>query len=113
MTAPNTTQTEQKHTPGPWALYHGHDRLLYVVAPKSKNKIIATPALVCNSVARNERMEANARLIAAAPDLLRLLKRNLTATECLAANMKSAGHDPIDQLCDETRALIAKIESQP
>lgn len=51
---------------------------------------------------RWERQRANARLIAAAPDLLATLQR------LLAAESRMGGNNPLAGLCDEARELIAR-----
>ena len=90
------------HTPGPWALLTDFS----VWAP-SENALVCA----CHSGDRRlrdtreihqEEAHANARLIAAAPDLLALAKRMLAAWE---------GSGP-GIVLDDIRALIAKAEGR-
>lgn len=74
--------TEQRaaHTPGPWIR---GARLLDVCAGAS---VVATVACASSHPATEEQAHANARLIAAAPDLLAALEQCLTGdgANCLA-----------------------------
>lgn len=59
------TKHASKHTPGPWALdYEGPARLAII---DKDNRILALGNLQCED---GDQDEANARLIAAAPELL-------------------------------------------
>ena len=58
---------EAKHTPGPWHIHEGGDNLHSFVVDS------ANEGSVCK-IAVNHHEEANARLIAAAPELLELLE---------------------------------------
>jgi hypothetical protein len=63
---------KQEHTPGPWAVSMSDPTLVYSKKPEG------TGRWVCSSIShpvRNREDEANARLIAAAPDLLAAAKR--------------------------------------
>lgn len=74
--------SDRKHTPGPWNLSESHsgaDRSVFALSPKHQNPIwiarvyngdgsIHTPAPI---------RDANARLIAAAPDLLEACEETL------------------------------------
>lgn len=74
--------SESKHTPGPWVMkeYGGKDsRFTFAVTAPDDNSVVAEVARVFlrTSVVNGEDIErdrANARLIAAAPDLLAELK---------------------------------------
>lgn len=70
-----TTKTKAAHTPGPWMLTGEIDRIHSgeVICPGKHE----SPVAVCcdfNRYEREEEREANARLIAAAPDLLAACK---------------------------------------
>jgi hypothetical protein len=65
----------QKHTPGPWAV---ETNLNEYGSPLNVNKDAATTIASCDGdsgVGDSKEAEANARLIAAAPDLLAALRR--------------------------------------
>jgi len=68
-----------KHTPGPWSVLHG--RRLYIF--DAQKEIIAT---ITSDPGRNREQEqvdeANARLIAAAPDLLTALRELVAVYDC-------------------------------
>jgi hypothetical protein len=57
------------HTPGPWTLhkYHGH---VAIKAQCGHEAIINAAGHSCGSIGLHDEEQANARLIAAAPDLL-------------------------------------------
>ncbi len=90
-----------QHTPGPWTTQQSSRTEIYIVANSAevKNKWVATS---CNhefhpTEEENERNKANARLIAAAPEMLEVLQgfqkawaenRLLTSDE--AANIRAA-----------------------
>ena len=100
----------QKHTPGPWT----------VVKPQYENKkgvfasIYTNPATekgfrTCEFDIRadgyqNSHAEANARLIAAAPDLLNMLQR--------MADETAGGFPPCLLTLEQARAAIAKAEGK-
>ena len=88
-----------KHTPGPWAqaMYSPAD----VVT--GEDKIIATARGGLNGITRDEAV-ANARLIAAAPDLLEALK--------LADAMLSGANMNASVVEKKVRAAIAKAEGK-
>lgn len=87
------------HSPGPWSLYGG-----YVRAGKR------TIAHVETDHAAPLAVEANARLIAAAPEMLEALR---DAVEEMDAWMleRTPDADDIDEMRSGFRALIAKIET--
>jgi hypothetical protein len=85
-----------KHTPGPWEYAHS-----WVQTADHKK----TPIANFNFHAATE---ANARLIAAAPDLLQALL-NLVGTMCAAdGSDMEADLDAIDARVGDARAAIAK-----
>jgi hypothetical protein len=64
-----------KHTPGPWAYQEKADAYTHIVRGPNDSFICQTPQGACGTC------EANARLMAAAPDLLEALKGALLALE--------------------------------
>lgn len=94
---------DSKHTPGPWRISrtsgmeifinHGHDQ---------PNRVAGYFAEVRRFTSDNEQVEANARLIAAAPDLLYLLKEARSTLEM----WKDVA--PAVSLCADIDKAIAK-----
>lgn len=90
-----------EHTPGPWSI-HEREGSLFIGAPiegselRSQVARIAGPAIASDSA-------ANARLIAAAPDLFRMVEK-LTST--LRAHKISCRER------DEAHALLASLCAQ-
>lgn len=98
---------DTKHTPGPWSSDHEYEETwdtqtnIYVGV---KNILIAQVCETDGNIS-NEEFEANARLIAAAPDLLEALKR--------IEFMCAAPPDFSDATMQEiARAAIAKATGQ-
>jgi len=73
----NRIRTASAHTPGPWYVYE--DARPIVMATKSDNKYDISE-LCCDDLTTGE-IAANARLIAAAPDLLEQAKALITNWE--------------------------------
>jgi len=110
-----------KHTPGPWGTTYAprtrHNlKTWHVVAPARSEHV--SPTRICTTGALVE-AEANARLIAAAPDLLDVLKDALKAIDQLqdagdAVVVKyfdNPGWQWICNVYDEGHAAIAKAEA--
>ncbi len=97
--------TQAKYTPAPWALTH------YGMASTPDWQIHSGGNLICNLAETNTRnaqeMSANARLIAAAPDLLEALKAAM-------ANLRyHTGDKPdFDEVFAPELAAIAKAEGK-
>jgi len=79
-----------KHTPGPWVILKGYDGTVEVSAsrPYRINNISAGTPLICDVYQHPEfdgfSSQANADLIAAAPELLEACKSLLTLTQLMA-----------------------------
>jgi hypothetical protein len=83
-------------TPGPWTMKQGRNKSLWVMAPDE--------TCVAEIGGHFEgHHEANARLIAAAPDLLAVLVRYVAA---------DSGDETEDQLHKDAVAAIAKARGQ-
>jgi hypothetical protein len=91
----NTTQTKATHTPGPWLLVCTSSRFEVRTSPKA-----------CYAFSHAD--EANARLIAAAPELLEALKLAESMIEYLAPN----GARATQATRDVIRNVIAKSEAR-
>lgn len=74
-----TTETKTKHTPGPWRLQTGHNTI-YTLSGGNAGHTNCIGKVVCHgdhpttSDVTLEEAEANAHLIAAAPELLEALR---------------------------------------
>jgi hypothetical protein len=97
--------SEAKHTPGPWDS-HGEDEVMagdwdkHVATAWNNDKIEPAEAT------------ANARLIAAAPDLLRCLKVLLEAWEAVPPTVQVPEEINVDEIWDNVRFAIAKAEGK-
>jgi len=98
------------HTPGPWQLHKSDDTLVI----GSDCREVAEACGDYTEEAEWPRMEANARLIAAAPDLLSALKDARESIEALANMVSDATQFRQDVSDDLARinAAIAKAEGQ-
>lgn len=75
-----------KHTPGPWTISkHGN----YLSIMDGSGDAVRGPATVCGLYQNRDTTEANARLIAAAPDLLAELKEALIHIRCAAISVSN------------------------
>ena len=89
------------HTPGPWVSVHTHPnpdvraKIAYIEGGRHRRPLEIATVYRCDSDAEQE---ANARLIAAAPELLAVARKALDAW--------TGDGPPID--LDELRAAIAK-----
>jgi hypothetical protein len=102
-------KTQTKHTPGPWEIgsINKKDKNLYwsaVFTPKNTGKFHTPRAGEALGVDREE-CEANAHLIAAAPDLLEALRLLLEASDGL-----NGESEWLDERLNAARAAIAKAE---
>jgi hypothetical protein len=95
-----------KHTPGPWTGYKCIEpSRAWTINASPKNVVcgISGGAMIDKS---DEELEANARLIAAAPDLLDALR-------CCLAMIEGEGLDELHgDLAEVVRAAIARAEGR-
>lgn len=98
------------HTPGPWRIDPGHS-VLSIVAGDERIAAVSTVYYWQPFTATDA---ANARLIAAAPELLATLKRAWLALSWCAPLVPD--NDPMREKCatvwDECQAAIAKAEGR-
>lgn len=98
-----------KHTPGPW----NYDRSGYSLYVNSGRELVTALSM---DGKRLETSEANARLIAAAPDLLEALKEATSALEWRwerVANRAAPVHETaIQEAYNQARAAIAKATGE-
>ena len=102
------------HTPGPWAVVHPADDFDYIsVCAFEGDPADGIMSDVIAEVISNED-EADARLIAAAPDLLDNERKNLATLEWTAERICALGmsHVEITAAIEQTRAAIAKASPQ-
>lgn len=105
--------SEAKHTPGPWRLPHfvsedsGCD-CGYIFANDDRMGAVASVHFhkrECDDNPPKDEAKANARLIAAAPDLLEALKAVAALDEC-----EAHFEDAFERLLPQIRAAISKAE---
>jgi hypothetical protein len=110
-----TVESKAKHTPGPWEL--GHElgegfSIVREIAPHSGQLLVVatsgTQKKFMGHQIDRETAQANARLIAAAPELLEACKRLLIAH---TANIQAQGYE-FDAWSRLAEAAIAKAEGQ-
>ena len=100
-----------KHTTGPWVILKGYDGTVEVSAsrPYRINNISAGTPLICDVYQHSEfdgfSSQANANLIAAAPELLEAL-RGMVALE--EENLRSSDDIDVCFELESARAAIAK-----
>ena len=85
-----------KHTPGPWTV-NGRS-----IDSIDRRIVATTEGIYRRERARPAEQEANARLIAAAPELLTFVRTVLDHHD----------EDPIIDLKSDARALLARIEGE-
>ena len=88
------SDTKEKHTPGPWHTYLSHKDINRHIACKDGNSIA------------KEVHHANARLIAAAPEMLEMCK---LFEECMENIDGLEDHDASYELA-KVREVLAKVE---
>ena len=108
-----------KHTPGPWTCDDrdklNPDRAFGIVAEWKDGDEIGTQVVAEVCIAEPGVAEADARLIAAAPDLLACLKKLLANAEAIHSFGIPESVPPLTAVCfsdaqTEARDLIAKAE---
>lgn len=103
------------HTPGPWKVFMGSRSIYGGPATKSKPDGVSVCVLSSPHVfPRPAVVVANAHLIAAAPDLLNVVRLFLADELALAASGDCGNYDPENLLVAKAaRAAIAKAEGKP
>lgn len=114
---PLTTEN-QSHTPGPWS----NDRIWDTPESRIHARVEGIPVALAEvfSMRNGGEKEANARLIAAAPELLTLAHQYAAeCAECAGSGkveMLSASGHPAGEIdcedCADIRAVIAKAEGK-
>jgi hypothetical protein len=93
------------HTPGPWAVGQTVNNFVQIVAPEYRTLTDADHVVCELREWRQPRCDDNAKLIAAAPELLAALKALLDAQVC-----RDGGKDCA--VCEDAYAAIAKAEGR-
>lgn len=92
-----------KHTPAPWMRVHNSRGRTYRIISSANETVTALP--IVGGIDDFDENEANARIIAAAPELLAALEKLIAQT---VADGKPATHALLD-----ARAAIAKAKGEP
>jgi len=90
------------HTPGPWAVERADDA--YCIA--NVGNLVIMP---CAGKVKHDNAEADARLIAVAPDLLEALEMIVAEADSYTARTGK----PVYNWLDQARAAIAKASGTP
>lgn len=103
------SDTKTEHTPGPWTVQlprHGPDEPIWILGPEPKTIFVARmgSAMGYND-ATHETQLADARLIAAAPDLLEALT---SLADCPGLTPLPGYRSELDAAMVHARAAIAK-----
>ncbi len=109
-----TSRTRGSHTPGPWELHHdvGGVNSVRVCVPDATTERGCRPIAEAEILGVPRRVaEANARLIAAAPELLATVKALVASVDDHDADMAGTGHACADAaVLTAARAAIVKAE---
>ena len=89
------SERDKRYTPGPWHLVRGH---------KTGTPRTVKPVLRWDSLIRSQNYEANANLIAAAPELLEALEKMRDVLEPASTDFS----DKEQEAMDKTYSAIAK-----
>jgi hypothetical protein len=101
----------EQHTPGPWEVVHAEHGIVVRTESPTKTKYGASRYAAIGGFDRNEpdklaEAQANARLIAAAPDLLEALK------ELAVCDFGANWNDAAEWAAIKARAAIAKATGE-
>ena len=111
-----------KHTPGPWVILKGYDGTVEVSAsrPYRINNISAGTPLICDVYQHPEfdgfSSQANANLIAAAPELLEalaLISRYIEPTAVDAASMQKVARAAIAKATGTASSAAQEARAKP
>ncbi len=101
-----------KHTPGPWIVTEGDN----VYAKRNEGPSLPVASCAVSRSVTTKHRQANARLIAAAPDMLEALPGLIECAEILAAQCRVAGDEAHANMwqarADAGKASLAKAEGR-
>lgn len=106
------------HTPGPWVNV-GHfgqwpnESFHVEMRSDTTTEHVATMDVLNNTRVARERADANAQLIAAAPELLKALKIIVGQWESLPETIQVPDLININEMWDAARSIIARAEGRP
>ena len=99
-----TLKAKATHTPGPWSIVNWGEATDHpYIVPAKENPETQRESKICDVY--NPESEANARLIAAAPELLELCKEAVEV-------YYDAGLDNTDHVVKRMKSAIAKAEGK-
>jgi hypothetical protein len=102
-----------KHTPGPWTVeeYGDDETPALVIHKDSESRIcfMATPG----SHGDPAKIEADARLIAAAPDMYEALKAIVAENDDYRSGLPEEWEgDPLNDACERARQILNRVHGQ-
>jgi hypothetical protein len=109
------TKTETKHTPGPWRVSEGMTPDTLLVRDDEHGIAQVWAAYKPDGPLEVGTKEANARLIAAAPELLEALRYLLNTDNVATVHAKwgeGCNREEVDAMLKQARAAIAKAEGK-
>lgn len=95
-----------KHTPGPWTVDRFKDKPPYLVG----NLYEVVCVFDNHARMKDDHREGNAKLIAAAPDLLKALKAATVELSCLAAQVEAREGGSVIKALYQARAILDKVD---
>ena len=96
------------HTPGPWWVTPAQHGTVYVEARAQESRMLQEVAAIGPKEGGSEQRDADARLIAAAPELLDAAKRSAAALLSAGVESNANSDNPLESLLHMTLAAIAK-----
>jgi hypothetical protein len=101
-----------EHTPGPWKIYRASNGAMLGIGvdrPADEDHAMGVTDAYGGLWGDGGEKEANARLIASAPDLHRLLTKSLCTLQALVSNMEESGEGGTFDL-EALKTLVGEIE---
>jgi hypothetical protein len=126
--------TKTTHTPGPWMVVAEHDISTHGSWSEGDDDLVVSARKVLRggdgelgvvvidmndpNIWDDELLDANTRLIAAAPDLVTALAESIAQMEIVRRKLEDAGvanlgAGPLGRQCDMGRAVLTKVWGDP